>query len=100
MGERIEQFKEALAALSQLLDSQAYLTGDQPVAADAVMFAFLDNLFFDGLPGAVPQAYRQLALQHANLLAFTKRLRRELYPDAPQHAPAPAEQRSPLTPPP
>ena len=84
MAERIEQFQEGLAALSQLLASQKYLTGDRPVAADAVMFAFLDNVFFDGLPGAVSEAYRQLALRHANLLSFTERLRSELYPDVPR----------------
>ena len=84
MAERIEQFQEGLAALSTLLGSQAYLTGDRSAAADAVMFAFLDNLFFDGLPGAVSQAYRQLGLRHANLLAFTERLRSELYPHVPR----------------
>ena len=88
MAERIEQFQEGLAALSALLGSQSFLTGDRPVAADAVMFAFLDNLFFDGLPGAVSQAYRQLGLRHQNLLAFTERLRGELYPHAPRDATA------------
>ena len=82
-AERVEQMQQGLGALSQLLGSQQYLTGHQPMAADAVLFAFLDNLFFDGLPGAVTQAYRQLGLQHENLLAFTNRLRSQLYPDAP-----------------
>jgi glutathione S-transferase len=91
-AERTEQMQQGLGALSQLLGSQRYLTGDQPTEADAVLFAFLDNLFFDGLPGIVTQAYRQLGLQHENLLAFTQRLRSQLYPDAPQGATGMAEQ--------
>ena len=84
--------EQGLDGLSQLLGSQQYLTGNQPTAADCHLFAFLDNLIFDGLPGIVTQTYRQLGLQHENLLAFTERLRRQLYPDAPQRAAALAEQ--------
>jgi len=81
--EIVELGVRSLAALSVLLGDKRYLFGDRPAGVDATAFAMLAGLltpFFDS-------PLRRRAEGFANLVAYTARMMRELYPEHPWEAP-------------
>ncbi|WP_437927248.1 glutathione S-transferase family protein [Sorangium sp. So ce291] len=76
----------SLAALSALLGDKPYLFGDRPAGVDATAFAVLAGIltpYFDS-------PLRRRAEGFSNLVAYTARLMRELYPEHPWEVPPPA----------
>ena len=73
LGER------SLSALSLLLGDKPYLFGEKAAGVDATAFAMLAGIltpFFES-------PLRQKALSHANLVAYTGRMMKELFPEHP-----------------
>ena len=72
--------REGLAILSTVINSQLYLTGAAPVAADAAVFSLLDQLFFDFCSA---EDNKRVAIEFENLVRYTVRIREKYYPEAP-----------------
>ena len=73
LGER------SLSALSVLLGDKPYLFGEKAAGVDATAFAVLSGIltpFFES-------PLREKALSHANLVAYTARMMKELFPEHP-----------------
>ena len=68
-----------LAALSELLGDKPFLFGDTPRVIDATAFAFLETVL--GFPLATP--LKAAGENHANLVAYRKRIRDRWWTDLP-----------------
>lgn len=73
-----------LAALADVLGEQPFVLGERPATVDCIAFAFVHGELcplFDG-------PLRQALLHHPNLLAYERRMRERVFPEA--AAPEPA----------
>lgn len=78
--EREQELREGLTVLSTVLGDRPFFTGSSPTAADAAIFGFLDQIYFDFCTHEAP---KRVAAGFENLLRYTMRLRVAYFPDAP-----------------
>ena len=79
-AEREQELRDGLAVLSTVLGERPFLMGASPTAADAALFGFLDQIYFDFCTCEAP---KRVAARFENLLRYTIRLRAAFFPDAP-----------------
>jgi glutathione S-transferase len=68
----------AIAALSQVLDTNRYLMGDAPCGADATAFAFIAA----GLPAIFDSPLQRQLASTPNLVAYHDRMKSQFFPGA------------------
>lgn len=79
-AEREQELRDGLTVLSTALGERPFFTGSSPTAADAAIFGFLDQIYFDFCTHEAP---KRVAVEFENLLRYTMRLRIAYFPDAP-----------------
>ncbi len=71
--------REDLDALATLLGEQPYFLGDRPTSVDATTYAFLWQI----LNAPYASRLKDAALEHDNLVAYTRRMSEEWFEDDP-----------------
>jgi glutathione S-transferase len=69
--------KSSLDAVAAILGEQSYLMGDDPCGADACVYAFVSNVLCDHFDSTL----RQAAIEHPNLVAYSKRMEERYFVD-------------------
>lgn len=67
-----------VGALADILGDRPFLFGDRPAGVDCAAFAFMHGLLGEQIDGAL----RRSVLRHPNLVAYEKRMRERLFPEA------------------
>jgi glutathione S-transferase len=71
--------REDLDALATLLGEQTYFLGDRPTSLDATTYAFLWHI----LNAPYASKLKEAALEHENLVAYTRRISEEWFAEDP-----------------